>query len=198
MSAAAHPAPTHQPYRTGMKPEIIGLIIFLISELALFAAFFMYYAHSRFLNNMAWPGDFNIPTDATSINTLILVSSSFTAEFAILALVRRRLSWVFWWLLATFILGSIFLGLQIHEYQIVGFTPQDTAVGGIFFALTGLHGLHVFVGLVLLFLAMVRAFRKRWSVERHTGLLGISIYWHFVDIVWVILYMAVYCLPDSA
>jgi heme/copper-type cytochrome/quinol oxidase subunit 3 len=141
MSAAAHPAPTHQPYRTGMKPEIIGLIIFLVSEIALFGAFFMYYAHSRFLNSMAWPGEFEIPTNATSINTLILVSSSFTAEFAILALVRRQLSWVFWWLLATFILGSIFLGLQVHEYQIIGFTPQDTAVGAIFFSLTGLHAL---------------------------------------------------------
>jgi heme/copper-type cytochrome/quinol oxidase subunit 3 len=103
---------------------------------------------------------------------------------------------VFFWLLLTFILGSIFLGLQVHEYMIVGFTPQDTAVGAIFFSLTGLHGMHVFVGLVLLLLAMIRSVANRWSPERHTGLLGISVYWHFVDIVWIILFTLVYCLPD--
>jgi heme/copper-type cytochrome/quinol oxidase subunit 3 len=79
--------------------------------------------------------------------------------------------------------------------MIVGFTPQDTAVGSIFFSLTGLHGLHVFVGLVLLLLAMIRTLTKKWTPEKHTGLLGISVYWHFVDVVWVILFTLVYCLP---
>ena len=123
--------------------------------------------------------------------------SSFTCEFALLSLYKRKNGAVFAWLLATFILGAIFLGLQVEEYRIVGFTPQDEATGAIFFTLTGLHGVHVFIGLVLLLLGMIRALAGRWSPERHSGLLAISIYWHFVDIVWVLLFTVVYCLPSS-
>ena len=129
---------------------------------------------------------------------MILVVSSFTCEFALLSLDKKgKGSRVFAWLFATFVLGAIFLGLQVHEYMTVGFTPQDTSVGAIFFSLTGLHGLHVFVGLLLLGLGMIRAVRGRWSADNHVGLLGISVYWHFVDIVWVILFAVVYCLPSS-
>lgn len=196
MSAAVeHHAPEVQPYRTGMNPNVMGLIVFLVSELALFGAFFMYYGHMRLIRAVPYPGSFDIPAEATSINTLILVLSSFTCEFALLFLLKRHNAGVFFSLLVTFILGAIFLGLQVHEYQIIGFTPQTAAVGSIFFALTGLHGLHVFVGLVLLLLALIRTFTKRWTPEKHTGLLAISVYWHFVDIVWVILFTLVYCLP---
>jgi len=196
MSAAANHAPAQaQPYKTNLTPEILGLIIFLVSEIALFGAFFMYYTNLRVLKGIDWPGSFDIPTDGTSINTLILVASSFTCEFALLSLVRRKKWPVFGWLLLTFTLGAIFLGLQVHEYMTIGFTPKDTSVGAIFFTLTGLHGMHVFIGLVLLMLGMIRAAFGRWSPEHHVGLLGISIYWHFVDIVWIILYTVVYCLP---
>ncbi|MEI6626568.1 MAG: heme-copper oxidase subunit III [Thermoleophilia bacterium] len=198
MSAATdHSAPQIQPYRTGLRPEILGLIIFLVSEAALFGAFFMYYTNLRVLKGIPWPGDFDIPADSTSINTLILVLSSFTCEFALLSLDRRKNGSVFGWLLLTFLLGATFLGLQVHEYMIVGFTPADQSTGAIFFTLTGLHGTHVFIGLVLLLLGMIRALAGRWSPERHSGLLAISIYWHFVDIVWVILFTVVYCLPSS-
>ena len=197
MAAADMSAPKVQPYKTNMNVCLMGLIIFLVSEAALFGAFFMYYANLRVLNGIAWPGDFDIPAEATSINTLILVLSSFTCEFALLSLYKRKNGAVFAWLLATFILGAIFLGLQVEEYRIVGFTPQDEATGAIFFTLTGLHGVHVFIGLVLLLLGMIRALAGRWSPERHSGLLAISIYWHFVDIVWVILFTVVYCLPSS-
>ena len=198
MAAADMSAPKVQPYKTNMNVCLMGLIIFLVSELALFGAFFMYYANLRLARGVEWPGSFNIPFEETSINTLILVVSSFTCEFALLSLGKTGMGGaVFAWLFATFVLGAIFLGLQVHEYMIIGFTPQDTSVGAIFFSLTGLHGLHVFVGLLLLILGMVRALRGRWSKDEHVGLLGISVYWHFVDIVWVILFMVVYCLPSS-
>ncbi len=198
MSSTAHqPAAPIQPYRTGLRPEIMGLIIFLVSEIALFGAFFMYYANLRLLKAIDWPGGFHIPAEATSINTLVLVLSSFTCEFALLALYRRNKAGVFFGLLATFVLGTIFLGLQVYEYMTIGFTPKDGSIGAIFFSLTGLHGVHVFIGLVLLLLGMVRAVRGRWTRERHSGLLAISIYWHFVDIVWVVLFTVVYLLPSS-
>lgn len=198
MAAADITAPKIQPYRTNLNVCLMGLIIFLVSELALFGAFFMYYANLRLNRGVPWPGDFDIPFESTSINTLILVVSSFTCEFALLSLDKKGKGGpVFAWLFATFILGAVFLGLQVHEYMTVGFTPQTTSVGAIFFCLTGLHGLHVFVGLLLLGLGMIRAIRGRWSQDNHVGLLGISVYWHFVDIVWVILYTVVYCLPTS-
>ena len=198
MATAEHSTPPIQPYRTNLNPAVMGLIVFLVSELALFGAFFMYYANLRLARGITWPGDFDVPADSTSINTLILVLSSFTCEFALLSLDKKgRKAGVFLWLLLTFILGATFLGLQVHEYMTVGFTPQTTAVGAIFFSLTGLHGLHVFVGLLLLGLGMIRALRGRWTSDRHVGLLGISVYWHFVDIVWVVLFTVVYCLPSS-
>jgi cytochrome c oxidase subunit 3 len=198
MAAADITAPKIQPYKTNLNVCLMGLIIFLVSELALFGAFFMYYANLRLARGVPWPGDFDIPFESTSINTLILVVSSFTCEFALLSLDKKgKGGAVFAWLFATFILGAIFLGLQVHEYMTVGFTPQTTSVGAIFFCLTGLHGLHVFVGLLLLVLGMVRAIRGRWTKDDHVGLLGISVYWHFVDIVWVILFTVVYCLPSS-
>lgn len=198
MAAAEHTTPQIQPYRTNLNTAVMGLVIFLVSELALFGAFFMYYANLRLARGVEWPGGFDIPAESTSINTLILVLSSFTCEFALLALDKKgRKAGVFLWLLATFILGAAFLGLQVHEYMTVGFTPQTTSVGAIFFCLTGLHGLHVFVGLLLLTLGMIRALRGRWTSDNHVGLLGISVYWHFVDIVWVVLFTVVYCLPSS-
>ncbi|MGI9186184.1 MAG: cytochrome c oxidase subunit 3 [Gaiellales bacterium] len=198
MAAADITAPKVQPYRTNLNVCLMGLIVFLVSELALFGAFFMYYANLRLARGVPWPGDFDIPFESTSINTLILVVSSFTCEFALLSLDKKgKGGAVFAWLFATFVLGAIFLGLQVHEYMTVGFTPQTTSVGAIFFCLTGLHGLHVFVGLLLLVLGMVRAIRGRWTKDSHVGLLGISVYWHFVDIVWVLLFTVVYCLPSS-
>ena len=198
MATAEHTSAPIQPYRSNLNPAVMGLVVFLVSELALFGAFFMYYANLRLARGITWPGDFDIPAEGTSINTLILVLSSFTCEFALLSLDKRgRKAGVFLWLLLTFILGATFLGLQVHEYMTVGFTPQTTAVGAIFFCLTGLHGLHVFVGLLLLGLGMIRALRGRWTSDNHVGLLGISVYWHFVDIVWVVLFTVVYCLPSS-
>ena len=198
MAAADQSTPQIQPYRTNLNPAVMGLVVFLVSELALFGAFFMYYANLRLARGVEWPGSFDIPAESTSINTLILVLSSFTCEFALLSLDKKGgKAGVFLWLLATFALGATFLGLQVHEYMIVGFTPQTTSVGAIFFSLTGLHGLHVFVGLLLLLLGMIRALRGRWTSDRHVGLLGISVYWHFVDIVWVVLFTVVYCLPSG-
>ena len=198
MAAADITAPKVQPYRPNLNVCLMGLIIFLVSELALFGAFFMYYANLRLARGVAWPGKFDIPFESTSINTLILVVSSFTCEFALLSLDKKgKGGAVFGWLFLTFILGAAFLGLQVHEYMTVGFTPQSTSVGAIVVCLTGLHGLHVFVGLLLLILGMVRAIRGRWTKDDHVGLLGISVYWHFVDIVWVILFTVVYCLPSS-
>jgi cytochrome c oxidase subunit 3 len=97
-------------------------------------------------------------------------------------------------LLTTFLLGLTFLTIQINEYVHIGFAPQDHAQGSIFYGLTGLHGAHVFVGLTLLLMATVRAFRGHFSAKEHRGVEIPGIYWHFVDVMWLIVYSAVYVL----
>ncbi len=191
--AVAH---TYQPYRTGLPPSMLGLVLFLGSELALFGAFFMYYGYKRLLDNYDWPQPgMHIPADETGINTMILVASSFTAELALLSLMRRRRTGLSVWLVVTFILGAIFLALQAVEYGNLDFTPKDKAAGSIFYSLTGLHGAHVAIGLLLLLFCIVRAVRGHFSREEHQGLAASLLYWHFVDIVWILLYTVVYLLP---
>ena len=94
----------------------------------------------------------------------------------------------------TFLLGATFLFIQINEYVHVGFSPQDNAQGTIFYSLTGLHGAHVFIGLTLLAMVTVRAFRGHFSAAEHHGVEVPGIYWHFVDIMWVIVFTTVYII----
>lgn len=96
----------------------------------------------------------------------------------------------------TWLLGATFLFIQINEYIHIGFTPRDGAFGSIFFSLTGLHGAHVFVGLLLLTFANIRAWRGHFSSkpEDHLGVEVPGIYWHFVDIMWIIVFVAIYVI----
>jgi cytochrome c oxidase subunit 3 len=91
-------------------------------------------------------------------------------------------------------MGSTFLFVQINEYVHIGFAPQDHAQGTIFYGLTGLHGAHVFVGLTLLLFVTIRAFRGHFTPAEHRGVEVPGIYWHFVDVMWVIVYTTIYIL----
>ena len=96
--------------------------------------------------------------------------------------------------LTTFLLGCTFLFIQINEYANIGFAPQDAAQQTIFYSLTGLHGAHVFIGLCLLLFVTIRSFRGHYSPESHRGVEVPGIYWHFVDIMWIVVYTSVYVL----
>ena len=97
-------------------------------------------------------------------------------------------------LLTTFLLGLTFLTVQINEYVHIGFAIGDHAQASIFYGLTGLHGAHVFIGLTLLLFANIRAFRGHFTPEEHRGVEVPGIYWHFVDIMWIVVYSTVYIL----
>ena len=97
-------------------------------------------------------------------------------------------------MLTTFLLGLTFLFVQINEYVHIGFAPHDSAQASVFYGLTGLHGAHVFIGLCLLLMVTIRAFRGHYSPEQHRGMEVPGIYWHFVDVMWVIVYTTVYVL----
>jgi len=97
-------------------------------------------------------------------------------------------------LVLTVLLGLAFLLTQVIEYHRIGFNTSDTSFAAKFFGLTGLHGAHVFVGLSILTVMMVRAFRGHFSPEHHHGVEIGGIYWHFVDVMWIVVYVTVYLL----
>ena len=97
-------------------------------------------------------------------------------------------------LFATFFLGLTFLSVQLNEYVHLGWAPHDHAQGSIFYGLTGLHGAHVTVGLILLLFANIRATRGHFSPEAHRGVEVPGIYWHFVDVMWIFVFFSLYIL----
>ena len=172
----------------------LGMIMFLGSEAMLFGSFFSAFFYIRFTNSH-WPlGGLELPIEETGINTAILISSSFTMHWALMSVRRNHRAGLVVGLGLTLLMGVTFLALQIHEYVTLGFSPSTNAFSGAFFALTGLHGFHVLVGATLLTIAFVRASRGRYSAEEHLGLDVTGLYWHFVDVVWILLYTVVYLL----
>jgi cytochrome c oxidase subunit 3 len=161
----------------------------------LFGAFFTAYFFMRVVVNDAWPAEgTHLPKLIAGVNTAILVSSSFTMHWALEGARRGNRAAMRAGLLTTFLLGLTFLSVQINEYVNLGFAPGDHAQGTIFYSLTGLHGAHVFVGLNLLLFATIRAFRGHFNPKEHRGVEVPGIYWHFVDVMWIIVYSTVYLL----
>jgi len=139
-------------------------------------------------------GGHSLPVAVAGVNTAILVSSSFTLHWAEHSIKNGNRFGLRAGMLATFLLGCTFLFVQINEYIHIGFSPQDFAQGSIFYGLTGLHGAHVFIGLTLLAMVVVRSFRGHFSPEEHRGVEVPGIYWHFVDVMWIVVYFTIYIL----
>jgi cytochrome c oxidase subunit 3 len=199
MSAHAESHPAGAPPGYGPIGNIdrvmVGLITFLASEVMLFGAFFTAFFYIRYANYPVFPPHpYDLPKKVTGINTGILISSSFTMHWALVSVKRNNRTGLVLGLLFTLLLGLTFLGIQIHEYATIGFSPQTGAFASTFFSLTGLHGTHVFIGATLLAVALIRSLRGHYSPEKHMGVELTGIYWHFVDFVWVILYTTVYLL----
>jgi cytochrome c oxidase subunit 3 len=180
-----------------MNIGVLGMSIFIGSEIMLFASFFAVYFIARF-NAVQWPpifegGEiFEVPKIITGVNTSILVFSSFTVWWAEKRLAAGDRQGLIRGLIVTIMLGATFLIIQINEYVHLGFTPQDQMFGTAFYCLTGLHGAHVFIGLTALTFALNRSRRGEFSHGNSGPLIAASIYWHFVDVVWVFLYTVVY------
>ena len=174
---------------------MLGMFLFIASEIMLFGSFFTAYFFSRVVAGTPWPTPpFHLPVFVALINTCILVTSSFTIHWATQSIKRGNRAGLQAGLVLTFLMGLTFLLTQMIEYARVGFAPHDGAFGTIFYCLTGLHGAHVFVGLSILFFMTVRAFRGHFSAESHHGVEIGGIYWHFVDVMWIVVYATVYLL----
>jgi cytochrome c oxidase subunit 3 len=171
------------------------MLLFIISEVMLFGAFFTAYFFIRVVADNPWPADGDhLPVAIAGVNTAILLSSSVTMHWALEGAKRENRAALRVGLLTTFLLGLTFLTVQINEYAHIGFAVGETAQSSIFYGLTGLHGAHVFIGLTLLLFANIRAFRGHFTAKEHRGVEVPGIYWHFVDIMWVVVFSSVYVL----
>jgi cytochrome c oxidase subunit 3 len=190
---ALHPPEAHKSSRVDART--LGMLLFIISEVMVFGAFFTAYFFIRVVGGAEWPAEgTELPKVIALVNTCVLVSSSFTMHWALEAIKSDNRFGLQAGMLTTFLLGTTFLFVQINEYVHVGFAPQDHAQGTIFYGLTGLHGAHVFVGLTLLAMVTVRAFRGHFSPAAHHGVEVPGIYWHFVDIMWIVVFTTVYII----
>ena len=187
------PPPANQSSR--VEAQFLGMLLFIISEIMLFGAFFTAYFFIRVVGEADWPAaGTHLPVAIAGVNTAILISSSFTMHWALEGARNENRAALRVGLLTTLLLGFTFLTIQINEYVHVGFAPADHAQGTIFYGLTGLHGAHVFVGLTLLLFATIRAFRGHFSAKEHRGVEVPGIYWHFVDVMWIVVYTTIYIL----
>jgi cytochrome c oxidase subunit III len=187
------PPPANRSSR--VEPQLLGMLLFIISEVMVFGAFFTAYFFIRVAQGDPWPAPgTSLPVWVAFVNTLILVSSSVTMHWAQTSIKNGNRFGLKAGILTTFLLGCTFLFIQINEYANIGFAPQNHAQQTIFYSLTGLHGAHVFIGLMLLAFVTIRSFRGHYSTEEHRGVEVPGIYWHFVDIMWIIVYTTVYVL----
>ena len=193
-----HHGPPAANKSSRIDSQVLGILLFIVSEVMLFGAFFASYFFLRVVVNPAsWPpSPYELPVAVAGVNTAILVSSSFTIHYALEAIRRGNRRGLKLGLVLTWLLGATFLFIQVNEYVHIGFSARDLAFGSIFYSLTGLHGAHVFAGLMLLTFATIRAFRGHFDKdpEKHLGVEVPGIYWHFVDIMWIIVFVTVYIL----
>jgi cytochrome c oxidase subunit 3 len=173
----------------------LAMLLFLGSEVATFGAGFVYYF---FVRSGTWSTELfpDLLSSLILFNTTILILSSVTLHFAHTALLRDNHRRFVRLLGTTLLLGVVFIGGQIYEYyefvEHEGFSLTTGAFGSAFYGLTGLHGLHVSLGAVLLAIVFFRGLYGHYSAEKHTSVSTVSMYWHFVDVVWVFLVIVLY------
>ena len=185
---------------SGHSMEWWGMILFIASEALIFANFIAAYLYLEIRNwNVGHP--WQLPSDITYpiINTIILICSSFPAHFAGRGIAKGNQRQLKIGLFLTILMGAIFLGGQIFEYSGLfgdfGFTPDKSIFGSAFFTLTGFHGLHVTVGAIFLLICLIRSMRGDFTAKKHFAVQAAEMYWHFVDIVWVIVFSLIYLSP---
>lgn len=189
-----HHGPPQANQSSRVDSKILGILLFIVSELMLFGAFFTAYFFIRIAGNAHWPPGDKLPVAVAATNAVILLSSSLTMHWTDISAKRGNQMAMRVGIVTTFLLGSTFLFVQINEYLNLGFTPKTNAQASVFFGLTGLHGAHVVIGLILLFMSALRIFRGQVTKDDHIGLEVPGIYWHFVDLMWVVVFTTIYVL----
>ncbi len=191
-----HAEATHRT-STGLDSRKIGMWTFIGSECLLFGSLISTYLvyHGKSVAGPTTREILNIPL--TSISTFVLLMSSLAMVLALAAVTRGDTLWTRVWLATTAALGSVFLGFQVYEFTAFvheGLTLQVNLFGSTFFVLTGTHGAHVAVGVLWLLSLLVRSFQGKLGPENALNVELAGLYWHFVDVVWIVIFTVVYLL----
>jgi heme/copper-type cytochrome/quinol oxidase subunit 3 len=193
--------PPHRAPGAGVYSEKLGMWVFLASEVMFFTALIGAYIILRFAHPDAWTGHptpntpLNIP--GTAVNTFLLICSSVTMVKAFASAQDGNQRALRTWLVATVLIGATFVGVQVYEYRELlhnGFSPSAGLFGSTFYTMTGFHGFHVTMGVLCMLFVTWRAFRGKYTATDHRGVEVIGLYWHFVDLVWIILFTIVYLI----
>jgi cytochrome c oxidase subunit 3 len=186
--------------RGGISNVVLGMLLFITSEVMFFAGLFAAYFNTR-ASNHPWPpeqfADILNPFSLILVATVILVTSSFTCQFAVRAIRRDDRTGFIRNIGVTFLLGIVFLLLQAYDYSLLfgeGMTLGSGPFGTTYFTLTGFHGAHVFGGVIMLGVVLYRGMSGQFSSRHHDAVEAASLYWHFVDVVWILLFSILYFL----
>jgi len=198
---AAHGATVQ---RQGPSNGMLGLILFIASEVMFFGGLFAAYFIAR-ADSPSWPPEELLTADQIArgvtlelewllpaIGTALLILSSVTIQVSVFQIQRGHRTAMIWWLFVSIVLGLIFLSIQMYDYTQLPFSSGDTIYGTTFYTLTGFHGAHVFGGVIFMCVILVRALGGQMDAEHHEGLEAASFYWHFVDVVWIALFTTLY------
>jgi cytochrome c oxidase subunit 3 len=188
--------PAKSPRITHDRPPMlaIGVMIWLGSELMFFSGLFAAFFTIRSEHTVWPPTGTHLDTIRAGIFTAVLVSSSFTMQKAVFDEERRNRRAAKIWVVLTMILGFAFLVNQATEWLFMTTRPSTNSYGSLFFIMSGLHGLHVFLGLVAMVFLLLRMKGKSGDPGELSVFQGVSYYWHFVDIVWIGLFSCLFLL----
>ncbi len=196
---APHAAPSGHAQR-GISNPILGMILFITSEVMFFSGLFAAYFATRAANT-PWPppvfAHILDPLGPIIVATVILILSSFTCQFAVWAIRRGDRRGFVRNTAITFVLGVVFLGMQVFDYGLLfseGLTLGSGPFGTTYFTLTGFHGAHVFGGVLMLGVLLYRGMAGQFSARHHDAVEAVSLYWHFVDVVWILLFSILYLI----
>jgi len=192
---------TYQGHHTlaVQKGLTIGVVLFIVSEILFFVSIFWAFFHSSLAPTVElgclWPpaGIESInPFELPLLNTVLLLSSGATVTYAHHSLISGSRYGAIVGLLATLLFAGLFTGIQGYEYYNATFTFADGAYGSTFYMSTGFHGLHVIIGTIFLTVALFRIISYHLTDHHHVGFESAILYWHFVDVVWLFLFVSVY------
>jgi cytochrome c oxidase subunit 3 len=193
-NAAALGRPNSHGHQVAERPQLlaVGVIIWLGSEFmffsGLFAAFFTIRAAAP-----TWPpAGTKLDTLQAAIFSVVLLASSPTMQFGVWAQERGEFKKAQFWIVTSFVLGALFLGNQAYEWKTLPFTPSTNSYSSLFFIMSGLHGLHVLLGLLAMIALLGRLAGRKSDPGETAVYQAVSYYWHFVDIMWVGLFSALF------
>nr|YP_009704350.1 cytochrome c oxidase subunit III [Xerotyphlops vermicularis]QEO33842.1 cytochrome c oxidase subunit III [Xerotyphlops vermicularis] len=192
---------TFQGHHTKMVQKNMrwGMALFITSEIFFFMGFFWAFYHLSLSPSpelgATWPPTGIMPLnpfDVPLLNTMVLLTSGVTITWSHHAIMEGNKKEAFLALLMTVLLGMYFTLLQLSEYMETPFTISDSAYGSTFFVATGFHGLHVMIGTTFLMVSLMRLYFFHFTTNHHFGFEAAAWYWHFVDVIWLLLYISIY------